>query len=176
MSRLNRREILEGIGVFSIVASLVFVGLQVNQSQRAGQGQELVSYLELAGNMRSVLIDNAEVWQKACAGESLNAADRTRAAQLFKTYIEFSYLASITSRVGIMQGSDEFLANRVAANLHRYPGFAKLAAEQTQWTAEGERAVDDPNVRKFHDAIVARIEVLRKIEPNADYDVMWCGM
>ena len=102
----------------------------MNQSQRAGEGQELVSYLELAGNMRSVLIDNAEVWQKACAGESLNSVDRTRAAQLFKTYIEFSYLASVTSRVGIIGDGDAFLVNRVAANLHRYPGFAKLAAEQ----------------------------------------------
>jgi len=176
MSGLNRREILEGIGVFSIVASLIFVGLQVNQSQRAGEGQELVSYLELAGNMRSVLIDNAEVWQKACAGESLNSVDRTRAAQLFKTYIEFSYLASVTSRVGIIGDGDAFLVNRVAANLHRYPGFAKLAAEQGQWTNEGERAMDDPNVRSFREAIVVRLAELQEIEPDPDYDVMWCGM
>jgi hypothetical protein len=176
MSRLNRREVLEGIGVFYIVASLIFVGLQVSQSQRVGEGQELVGYLELVGNMRTVLIDNADVWHKACAGEELSAGDSTRAAQLYKTYIELSYLASVASRVGVSQDGDDFLVNRVAANLHRYPGFAKLASEQGQWTEEGERAMDDPNIWAFREAIVVRLAELKKIEPNPDYDVMWCGM
>jgi len=176
MSGLSRKEMLEGIGVFSIVASLIFVGLQVRQSQRVGEGQELVGYMELAENLRTVLIDNADVWRKACAGEELDAVESTRAAQLFKMYIEFSYIASIASHVGIVQDGDAFLANRVAANIHRYPGFARLEAEQRDWGREGERAGEEPKVRAFYQAVLARLAELQEIEPNPDYDLKWCGM
>ena len=36
--------------------------------------------------------------------------------------------------------------------------------------------MDDPNVRSFREAIVVRLAELQEIEPDPDYDVMWCGM
>ena len=176
MRRLSRKEVLEGIGVFSIVASLIFVGLQVNQSQRVGEGAEFTAYLEMAGAKRSIFIDNADVWHKACSGARLTPGEKIKAAQLYKHYVEFVFVTAAASRVGIAQDWPEFLINRFAANLHRYPGFAKLATEHGLWVTEGERGLDDQITRQTYESIQARLAELRVIEPEPDYDVMWCGI
>lgn len=176
MSRLSRKEILEGIGVFSIVASLIFVGVQVNQGQRAGEGAELIAYLEMAGNLRSLTAENAEVWHKACAGDFLAPDEKIVAAQVFKHYIEFMFITAAASRVGVMRDWPEFLVNRFAANLHRYPGFAALAEQHSIFGREGERGLDDPVTRATFEAIMLRVAELQKIEPEPDYDLMWCGL
>jgi len=176
MSRLNRKEILEGIGVFSIVASLLFVGLQVNQSQRAGMSTEYISYMELLENLRFGIAEHGEVWSKACLGEELTAGEKVVAGQLFKTYVEFVSVTALTSEVGVARDWPEFLINRYAANVNRYPGFAQLVAEHRVWTAEGEKALEDPRILATSERILSRVAELREIEPHPDYDVMWCGM
>lgn len=176
MSRLNRKEILEGIGVFSIVASLVFVGLQVNQSQREGEGSELIAYVELIGEMRVKIIDNAGVWHKACSGAELLPAEKIIASQIYKSYAEFAFTAGIISDVGVAQDFPEFLINRYAANYHRYPGFAALMNSHGAWVKDGERGHDDPRLVSFYNKIMQRVAELRVIEPNPDYDLMWCGI
>lgn len=176
MSRLSRKEILEGIGVFSIVASLIFVGVQVNQGQREGESAEVIAYLEMAGNLRSLLVENAEVWHKACAGEVLAPAEKTVAAQLYKHYVEFMFMTAAASRVGVMRDWPEFLVNRFAANLHRYPGFAALAEQHEVFAREGEKGLEDPASRATFEAIMLRVAELEEIEPEPDYDLMWCGL
>lgn len=176
MSRLSRKEVLEGIGVFSIVASLIFVGLQVNQSQRVGEGAEYIGYMEVLGEMRLKLIDNADIWYKACTSAAMTPEEKIVAAQLFKSYAEFVFVTAATSKVGIAQDWPEFLINRFAANVHRYPGFAKMMADSWVWNKEGERSIEVPITRMTLDSIQARLAELREIDPDPDYDIMWCGV
>jgi hypothetical protein len=176
MDSAKLNDWLQIIGMLGIIASLVFVGLQVNQTQRVGEGEEIASFVELSTNMRTLFIEHADVWRKACAGEELSAEGQTKAAMLYKAYTELAYNFGAASRAGISQSSSQFLINRFAANIHRYPGFAELAATHNVWTLQGERGRDIEDVRLFAKAITARLAVLKEIEPDPDFDVKWCGI
>ena len=48
MDSAKLNDWLQFVGMLGLIASLVFVGVQVNQTQRAGEGAKLASYLEIA--------------------------------------------------------------------------------------------------------------------------------
>jgi hypothetical protein len=176
MDSAKLNDWLQSVGMLGLIASLVFVGMQVNQTQRAGEGAELASYLEIATLNRQLRIEHADVWQKACAGEELSAADRTKAAALYRNYLEFALLSWLGSSAGILQLDNQSIyVNRLAANIHRYPGFAELSASSHEWGIQGEGADNDAVFKQFGEAISARVAVLREIEPNPNFDVKWCG-
>ncbi len=176
MDSARTNDWLQILGMLGIIASLIFVGVQVRQTQRVGEGEELTNFAALSVAVRSLFIDNAEVWRKACLDEELSAEEKTKAAMLYKAYAEFSYTVGSAALVGISQADSQFLVNRYAANIHRYPGFAKLADAQTEWVRLGEDGLDVGAVQFLYEAINARLAVLQEIEPNPTFDVMWCGI
>lgn len=177
MSGMSRREILEAIGVLSIVASLIFVGVQIQQSQRLGQGAEAVGYIEQMLTLRELQLEHAGTWRKACVGDELTPEEASVAAILYKTYAEITFTTAIAAEIGITQGDVRFLVNRFAANIHRYPGFRRLSQQQNEWAMDGEELREDnPQVAAFAEAIQRRLAELQEIEPNPDHDIMWCGI
>jgi hypothetical protein len=176
MDSAKLNDWLQFAGMLGLIGSLVFVGMQVNQTQRAGEGAELASYLEVATLNRQLRIEHADVWQRACLGEELSAADRTKAAALYRNYLEFALLSWLGSSAGILQLDNQSIyVNRLAANIHRYPGFAELSVSSHDWGIQGDGADNDAVFDQFGKAISARVAVLRQIEPNPDFDVRWCG-
>ncbi len=173
--RIN--EWLQIVGMIGIMASLIFVGVQVRQTQRVGEGQEATGFIELSLALRTLQIDNIEVWQKVCSGEDLEGDERQKGALLFKAYVEFSYTGGVATQVNMMQADHDIFAHRLAANLHRYPGFAKMMEANGAWSRQGEKAVEhDERMRLFVSHVTARLAELQELEPNPDYDLMWCGV
>ena len=171
------KDYAELIGIASIVASLVFVGIEVRQSSSAGQVDQVIGYGEMMLSVRSLLAEHADVWHKACAGDELTPAESTLAGQLFRAYTEFMWVQGITSVVG--DGDLEIrqsLAGRFAANVNRYPGFAALFRSNGDWGRLGEPGRTNlAAAAEFMDLVMARIAELREIEPSPSYDVTWCG-
>jgi len=168
---------LQIVGMVGIMASLIFVGVQVRQTQRVGEGQEVTNFLELSLAFRTLQIENAGVWRKVCAGEEIEGDERTKAALLFKAYIEFSYIGGVANQVNMTHAEHDLFAHRLAANLHRYPGFAKMASAQSVWARFGEEVLpNDDNAMRFYNAVMARLAALQEIDPDPDYDLMWCGI
>lgn len=169
------KDYAELIGIASIVASLVFVGIEVRQSSSAGQVDQVTGYGEMMLSVRSLLAEHADVWHKACAGDELTPAESTLAGQLFRAYTEFMWVQGITSVVGDLE-IRQSLAGRFAANVHRYPGFAALFRSNSDWGRLGEPTLKDvAAAAEFADLVMARIAELREIEPSPSYDVTWCG-
>ena len=75
MAKASWRDTAELVGIIAIVASLVFVGLQLRQEQRIGQSQ-----IGQADEASSTLLDlaiaeNADIWLKSNNGEPLTKRD-----------------------------------------------------------------------------------------------------
>ena len=79
------------VGLFGIMASLVFVGLQVRQTQAIGEGEMASNFMEQILVARSMLADHADVWRKGCMDEQLSAADQAKFAQLYRAYVQAAY-------------------------------------------------------------------------------------
>ncbi len=167
---------VQGLGLLGVIGSLVFVGMQLKQSEElaeVGLGESSVTWgIELS----ALISDNADVWHRACLGEELSPQERVIAGNIYWRYSQGNlntWVRLETTGVGSYDSS--FVSNAYAANIHRYPGFREMAESWQDWTILG-LSVDNPLVTKFGEEILARVSELEELEPNPVADVMWCGV
>lgn len=71
MKKYIKKELAEIVGVISIVAGLVFVGVQIKQSRDIALSQSLISYSSIRIEALAEINNHIEVWEKGNAGEPL---------------------------------------------------------------------------------------------------------
>jgi hypothetical protein len=174
MDSAKLNDWLQVIGIFALVASLVFVGLQLKQTQEIGQGEAASYYLENINSFRNTIIENAEVWRNGCMDEELSDGDQTRFAQMYAEYLSTAFWTWVAREDGVLGVDSEFTINAFAANIHRYPGIAKIIASRQLWAAEGSK-VDEGMSARFRAAVQTRLAELKEIEPEPLSDPQWCG-
>lgn len=82
MKRTHWKEAAELIGLFAILASLIFVALQLRQQEELLQ-LEIRNYIVSSSlELHASLAENAEVWAKGNAGEELDPAERVAYQEL----------------------------------------------------------------------------------------------
>lgn len=122
MESINRKDVAEIIGVVAIVASLVFVGAQLRQTQdiavAEGYSMLFATRIEVANSIK----DHVEIWQKGAAGEALNEEEAAVFAILVNELNEsavqgFLHTARVSSIDVALWNARDF-----AAFLYRNPG------------------------------------------------------
>jgi len=174
MDSAKLNDWLQVIGIFALVASLVFVGLQMRQTQEIGQGEAAAAVLESTNSFRLTLIGNAEIWRRGCMGEDLGEIDRTKFAKMYASYLATVYWLWLSNDIGIIKFDAGSIEHAYAANIHRYPGIARMASSRESWRAEGS-ANNLLGVGRFRAAIRARLAELKEIEPDPLSNPDWCG-
>ena len=172
----KREEWLQGIGLLGIMTSLIFVGLQLRQTEEIAEVGLAESSVTWGIELSSLISDHAEVWHKACMGEELSPPERVIAGNIYWRYTQGnlnSWVRMETTNVGRFDSS--FITASFAANIHRYPGFRKMAESWDDWTRLGV-PLDSPLIKKFREEILTRVSELREQEPNPNANVMWCGV
>lgn len=84
MIRDHRINLIESIGVVGIIASLIFVGMQVRQDQRIAEAQIYAESATLGIELSRLINDNREVWSKGSKGEEPDDTDRRSSYQSIK--------------------------------------------------------------------------------------------
>ena len=82
----NWRETAELIGIAAIVASLVFVGLELRQSQTIALVQSARDSLAVNVEHLDSINANIDVWSKGNAGEDLSESDTLVYQNLFRAH------------------------------------------------------------------------------------------
>ena len=165
---------LQIAGMLGIMASLVFVGVQVRQTQSIGEGESATQFLEATVSARQLFVDNIDVWIKGCAGEELSITEDAQFAHMFRAYSLGSYFGWLGVRNNILQLNPQDIVYPFAANIHRYPGFARMQLSWSEWATEGNEGSLESGLI-FQTAIQERVAELQRIEPDPNYDVKWCG-
>jgi hypothetical protein len=123
-------EIAELIGIVAIVASLVFVGMQLRQSQRIALAEVEGTVTTASIEMASLMSDNSEVWHRGIAGEELDASE----ARVFEGIV-----IALSDRAWALQSQFKLLDDDVkaeakvhefAAFLHARPGARRVWTER----------------------------------------------
>ena len=73
---IKLRETAEMIGIVAIVASLIFVGLEMQQTQEIALTQNYIASMEQANEVLSEVNANSELWARANQGASLDEAEQ----------------------------------------------------------------------------------------------------
>ena len=100
MKGIDWKGIAELTGIAAIVASLVFVGQEIQQSRE-------IALLEWTGVLTaeqialdSLLGSEAEIWRKGCAGSELSPSEQTVFIRQFSSFHHFAFARWVRANVG----------------------------------------------------------------------------
>lgn len=160
------------VGVTAIVASLIFVGLQLRQERTLGLTDITSARTESAIALTQLVADNRDLWIRGLQGHELSTDEEMiffAIAEAIETYLfeEWSNLDQIGDG---MFASD--VLKDYAYQIYSYPGLRRI------WNEDGERQhAQNPtgSVNPFRRAVDREIEVLessgvkRPDKPNYVY-------
>ena len=136
MNKISWRTIIEVVGAVSIVASLIFVGLELQQAQSATSNDRAFARVEVENDWRAEINQHPAVWIKGNAGEELTPEERLIYENLIRSrWIEIEAIGIS----GVRLGSD-LSTNRGVVSfsifLHNNP------AALTEWKRQMEADSD----------------------------------
>ena len=137
MKMMKWKSIAELMAMMAIVASLIFVGLQVRQEQVIALSEINLSLLESQIEFNNSISENADIWVRGNAGEELDQVERI----IFEGLLDnMGYLQRTEWRQYGAFDKDRFTRVPIAdfaVYLHQNPG-----ARQT-WETRGEQMERD---------------------------------
>ncbi len=167
---------LQVIGIAAVVASLIFVGMQIKQSDEIALAEVLESAAARAIEERALVAAHSDTWHKACLGEQLTAQERLIAANLYMNYLQNNFNSWVRlQQTGIGAVGGQMFVDAYAANLHRYTGFKQMALSFAEWRELGARFHGEL-AKEYRTAVLRRVSELEELEPNPSADIMWCGV
>ena len=112
----------ELVGILAIVASLVFVDLQMRQAQDIAQSEGNLTYLLSKIERNNAIIENSEIWVRGNAGEELSAEDSVVFWAMVLNMNDTAFFSvQQTRRMGLERAADATTAD-FATYLHNNPG------------------------------------------------------
>ena len=138
MKSLHWKDIAEFVGITAIVASLIFVGLQLRQDARVALNDFGVSRSFAQYEVNSAINQYADIWARGNAGEDLDRAEKV----VYVNLIEDAYARAYWGWQPQVQlgGSGEVATHTFAVFLFRNPG----ARETWESQIEIRRKYRDP--------------------------------
>ena len=118
-------EIAELVGVAAIVASLIFVGFQMKQTQDIARTEVYLGLYSTGVEINHTLAQHADVWIKGSKGEELDEADAFVFAKLMQSLNDkASWSSTMLRRLGDYDDASIETFN-LARILHENPGAKK---------------------------------------------------
>ena len=121
MKSTNWKDTAELIGVAAIVASLIFVGLQLKQERDLAIAEATISSFTHIQELRGQRIENIEIWTSGNAGLKLDPDQKAVYRELIVSAHQSAFMTwSALDRAGL--GNVEFALRDFAGFLYRHPG------------------------------------------------------
>ena len=123
MTNRNWKDIAELVGITAIVASLLFVGLQMRQEQAIARYQGHSDFNSTMLEYARVINDNRDVWIRGLSGGELTPEEQVSFEVAgFAVYQKF---AGLHRRASVLPGgrTPDEIARQLAADMHLYPGL-----------------------------------------------------
>jgi hypothetical protein len=175
LSNTSWKDIVEVVGITAIVLSLLFVGLQIRQSQQLAAEEQINNSNERQNAIRVLIFANPDVWQKACTGEPLDPASRVIAAKIFDAWIDHVAGEYGLRAYGVRQSeaARQKIVEEIAAQYWLYPGLQKLSDSRSDWhrgAVETQSGSGELGRR-----VRARTKELESSGITRPGDTAWCG-
>ena len=167
MENRNIREIAEILGIAAIVASLVFVGLQLRQSDQIASAEREATYGMMSIELAALISDHSDVWVRGDAQEELSDADAVVFERLVvavndQNYSAYRQLRQMTGEEGTL----DFLRG-FSIYLYRHPGVRQVWSESEDKLKRHRIVlhgnVEPPNL--YVDTILNNLDELDRIHP-----------
>jgi len=165
MTKSSWRETAELVGIAAIVASLIFVGLELRQTHRAAENDINFSIFSSFLEMRSVENEYADIWVRGNGGEALDPAEMSIYTNLVRnrhsqSAWSFNFFKTLDSDMYLVPIAD------LAGFLHLYPN-ARYVWETLREDEDGNRRILLPdhmaeNLVEFNELVRANLSQLEQ--------------
>ena len=142
MTREQRRDIFEAIGLVAIVASLIFLALEIRQNSDLMRAQ---SRTEMAQDTIALLTLNVgdqdflDVWNRGNAGEELTELEQTQFAYTYNGWIWHWNNLAYLHRVGLYDDAEYSMQfGIIRGEIDEFPGFKKFWCDAGRLAASPE--------------------------------------
>ena len=157
MDSAKLNDWMQVVGIFALVASLVFVGLQMRQARdvaiSAGNLANAANKIE----RNNVIIENPDVWVRGSSGEDLDQNDEAVFRNIVRNAIDVAFFEVVrTRRLGANDIADSIIAD-FSAFLFKNPGARRIWMEEEQDTQE-YRTLLVPNQNRGHIIFVETVK------------------
>ena len=134
MKTRDWKDAAELIGIAAIVASLIFVGLQMQQAQEIANADRRMMFVANTIELHNAINENADIWARGKAGEDLDEIEVIVFDRLMSSMNDFFYFSSrAATGVGNEYGAQSTI-HKFAVFLHRNPGARRAwSSEKQNW-------------------------------------------
>ena len=131
LKRVNWKDAAELVGITAIIASLVFVGVQLQQEQRIALMQIFEASESSAAGLDIAISENIEIWLKGEEGGDLTNAERAIIGRLINAMYRRARIQTTMRRTlrSTQSGSNAALIE-FAIELHANPGARSIWESQ----------------------------------------------
>jgi len=162
----NWKNLAEFVGVMAIVASLLFVGLQMRQAQNIAMSDGALANAANNIEKNTAIRENSEVWIKGNSGKELTENE----ALVFQTLVRSALVADFMEITRLRRVGAEDIAVSLTADfsafLFEHPGARRIWIEDRQSTDKyrsllvaGTRISDDV----FAETVILQLEQLDRM-------------
>jgi hypothetical protein len=142
MSKITWKELVEIVGIFAVVASLLFVGVQLRQDQDIAEAQIYADFDDTQIALTELVLDNHDLWIAGADGEDLSDSDQSKFAAIANAVLaKYNGFISRARRLDTRPVED--YAVQYAYMLYSYPGL-RNAFERRCRIATGLYGTDNP--------------------------------
>ena len=136
MKRANWKDVAELIGITAIVASLIFVGLQMRQAQDIAISEGNLANAANRIERNNSIGANPDIWLRGNSGAELDQND----AVIFWSMVQNTYDVAFFEFVRTRRLGSDIIAANVAADFSAFlfmnPGARKLWSKEEQENAK----------------------------------------
>ena len=173
MTSSKLRDWLELVGIVAVVASLVFVGIEIRQSARAALEDSFVGDLDTIIGVEELVVEHADVWLRGCRGEDLSEMDQMQYTHIYHVYEFMYFMRWLRGTRGIAAANDELTIDNMAWNIYRSKGLKR------EWDLHGDwrpHVPDEMPFQQWRALVEARIAEYPEFEPEPLDNVFRCGL
>lgn len=165
MARISWKGYVEGIGVLVLVASLLFVGYQLQQDRKIAGAQVTAESTAAAYELFAMMSDNRDVWLRGLKGEDLSEADnitfRSVALAIYTRHFYYYQTRNL-----LQQGSADLIVQQYAFDLYQYPELRRVFHEEGGLIDIRNQVFDRPANRGFRARVEERLAELDRAAPE----------
>ncbi len=163
MQSRNWRDVAEFVGIAAIVASLVFVGVQLRQEHRIAAAESLETLESSAAATSIMIAEHADIWLKSRNDETLSDTDQVVINRLVANMFRRARYAAAMRRELGFDGTNQL--RDFAIELYENPGARRI------WKAQIDREIayfekmtpSDDYRRSYRDEVVEELAKLDSI-------------
>ena len=137
---------MQVVGIFAVVASLLFVGLQMKQDRQLAVAQLFAETDDSVANIANLVNENIDVWLNGSRGDELSINDEAVFQNLFMS-VRYGYASFYETQTRLDALPPEWVSRKFAYQLYSNPGMRRIWVQRLEFDGDQSAAFHLPQAQ-----------------------------